>query len=1336
LNRNSFCLNGEWDFMPVYGVKSCLELPNSITYEGEKIRVPSSWRYVTLEGTPYYSSGFGRVDDFQPFNLFEYPEEWSRADTAVYHRTFAVPGDMQEGRVYLRFDGMSQRARVYLNGNFITDWEESYLPLRVDVTGHIRRNGEENDIQVVCTTFEEVQLPSGQPKVLGLIGSWFGNMGRGIWQDVYLESTPSVYIGDVVIQTSVRKQSIAVKTAVENKSGLAGNIDVQVRILEQGTVVKSFESSTLRLDSDGTAVFELQESWENPIYWDIENPFLYGMQIDLRNESGILDSRTLRFGFREIWSEGHTFILNGVRINLRGDSWHFQGAIQQTKQYALNWFAMCKENGLNFIRLHAEPHPEYYLDAADEIGMLLVDETAIYGSAKSMPADHPVYLDMCMKHVERLVKRDRNHPSVITWSLQNEMRWVDGRDTYKLHIPEMLERIHQLDGTRPIIVEGDNRLLPLEETEIESRHYNIDGTIAQWDKKRPLIFGEHGGWWYVSPQNSSAYSGLKTYMSFDGSSEGLAIKEKLYVEYCRKADVSGITSFNFAHYLMHSMPDEDILLTWEQLDTPGCKPKVIRKHSLTLNNGLLENYPSYRPGVAMEVLRESYKPVTIISSEYNSSFYDHQEIAREFDVYNDTMQARHCRVEIGIRADSQGTFFNTEFSFLQQPGEKEHLKIHFGPPSVETITPFTLEAVLFHDGKEMHRLVKNYKLYPAHLMNRPLDSGSTRIAYWGGEKSWSRIQCLLPSCVRVGNIETLLQDGYDLLVIGSYLDENPVKYQALLEQFAAEGGVVVQLEQFKFSPGDLTLTKQAFFSTHIGDPDHEILQGFDDRDFIFWKPGTREENPESFIYQSFVKPVRGDVKMLLECSAGDFGDGGDLWTALVEYKYKKGTLLLNQLEIDENYETVPQACLLLRNILKYGLKLESVKALKIGLLTESRSKIHEFLDRAGLQYELLEKDSNFRPYGILVVDPEQLDKESAIRISRFADNGGQVLLLPIVPEKLEFLENLLNSKVRLENKPVYQLHAPKGNSVLSGISIVDLFRYEKVTCSPRMVRNEILCAYSMEVEDSASLLQSVEGTPWFDYYVREKDNEYSKIALADSNRKSKREGKSYLVEKKLGTGRVLLSQLSLNPQNEKDVRFYTRLLSNMGASLWHDAFAYERWERDYAVDYLMTLPHEEYKNYKEAETYYTDPDFSLNNLGEGLYGWMKKVEKSPEDGFIQVRDSRHRKIFMSCFADRLENPCSKLTAAEDKACILQLDINCSFKLWINGRLAMEHVKSGTHTERIIIEHITLLKGLNRLILVGRDCEEDIRVRPVFCNLDGSFMDELKYQLTIDEVDPK
>ena len=87
--------------------------------------------------------------------------------------------------------------------------------------------------------------------------------------------------------------------------------------------------------------------------WDTENPHLYDMKIKLYEDGNAIGEMQIRFGFRECWSEGQNFILNGTRVNLRGDSWHFQGAVQMTKEYALNWCRLCKERGVNSIRYHA-----------------------------------------------------------------------------------------------------------------------------------------------------------------------------------------------------------------------------------------------------------------------------------------------------------------------------------------------------------------------------------------------------------------------------------------------------------------------------------------------------------------------------------------------------------------------------------------------------------------------------------------------------------------------------------------------------------------------------------------------------------------------------------------------------------------------------------------------------------------------------------------------------------------------------------------------------------------------------------------------------------------------
>ena len=1336
MKKERICLNGEWDFMPVYGVKACLDLPQEIHYEEEKIRVPSSWRYVVPEGMPFCEEGFGIVDDFEPFNLFEYPREWSTAETGVYRRKFSVTGRTSGERISLQFDGIMQQSRIYLNGHILAEWDEAYLPLTVDITKYLTEEGIENELLVVCTTFEGAQLASGKIKSLGLIGSWFGYLGRGIWQDVYLVRTEATIIADAFIKTSVRNQHIEVELEVIHLQDLAENVEFLIDVLDERGSVLFFKPQTVVMDPNSKSIVKFGEQWTNPKLWSFETPFLYNMQIVLRANNKEIDRKIIVFGFREIWTQQGQFILNGIRINLRGDSWHFQGAIQQTKEYAINWFKMCKEKGLNFVRLHAEPHPEYYLEAADEVGILIVDETAIYGSGKSMDASHPVYIERCMKHVERLVKRDRNHPSIIMWSLQNEMRWVDGRDTFKTHIPGMMKAIKRLDESRPVIVEGDNRLISKQDTEIESYHYNIDGTIAQWDKARPLVYGEHGGWWYICPQNFSAYSGLDAYLSWENSSRGAALKEKLYVEVSRRNEVSGITSFNFAHYLMKSMPNEDITLDWGDLTTPGCKPKVISKHSLTLNNGYLKDYPNYLQNIAMDILQEAYKAVTMIPVEYNASFFDDHAITRSFDVYNDTMKSVKAKVEISLNTLEGQEVYKRVFEFLQGPGEKKTIEITFSPPQNIGKTILLLEAVLYHDEMEMMKLEKCYSIYSASLKTKALEGGLKKMAFWGNDADYDTLTNLLPTCKRLTNILKMDQEDFDLVIIGSHVNSTAEAFKPSLERYVKKGGCLIVLEQTKFTIGDLTLFRKNFFSAQMNDASHKILAGLKEEDFCFWKPNVHEEYPEAIIESCYNKPESGDVEFILEASAGDFGDGGSLWSPLFSYRYGKGTMIFNQMELMTHFQEVPQACMLLRNILQYGEELESCVQVETVVLADLGASNRAFLEKTGLCFDVLEKEEPLEKFKNLIIDTNAFNAEMLERISDFASQGGCVLVLPVVEGNTDYLEQLLKCKVAIEKAPVYQLKKNQLHQITSGMSIVDLFRFEKVNFSPRQVENVVICDNAIEIEGAQNLLESNHGTPWYDFYVREILAEFVRVASVDINRIHKKADQAYLIQKQIGQGRIIFSQISTDLSNEKNVRIYSRLLSNVGAWLQKDFFSYIKGDRDYAMPYLMTINHEEQKNYHVAEAYFSDVNYSLNNLGEGVYGWMKKVEKEKLEGYIHIPDSKGVTYFTTSFVSFERDKSIDVPQSNTLSCQLEVATNASIKIWVNGVLMKDYCSTQQGEETIIIKYVVLLKGLNRFVLIGKCDHEDIKIRPVFKGNDGSYLDSLKYTLTMDKVDPK
>ncbi|MCA0753545.1 glycoside hydrolase family 2 [Paenibacillus sp. N4] len=1329
--RTAFCLNGEWDFMPLYGHGPGFGLPAELVYEECKITVPSSWR-----GSYERPSGkiFGEITEhgYSPYEIYGYPKEWARADAGVLHRVFRLPDSMtgQETRIFLRLDGIMQKAAVYLNRRLLALWEDGYLPFLADITKWVKA-GAEHDLHVVCGSFDKVALPSGQQKITGLAGSWFGSVARGIWQDVYLESRPDISLSDVAIRTSVRENRLEVDASVSHPftklDGTPFRLELTVR--EDG---RQHASPILRAEA-GADEWVLQEftsfaafrlDWADAKRWDPDRPFLYVLELLLMDGDLIIDRVEERFGFREIWTEGPRFILNGIPVNLRGDSWHFQGGLQQTKEYVRNWYRMCKEAGVNCVRLHAEPHPAYYLDIADEEGMLIVDETAIYGSGKSMLADHPDFIANCKAHVRRLVERDRNHPSVIMWSLQNEMRWVDGRDGYKQHIPSMIDSIRELDPTRPVIAEGDNRLLPKHLTEVESRHYNIDGTIAQWDRKVPLVFGEHGGWWYICPQNSSMYTGLAAYRSTDESVKGLAEKERLFVEYARRQGVTGISAFNFAHYFMRAMPDQDIPLQAAEPDTAFPKPKVIPRYSLTLNNGLLpEEYPAYRKNPAFDRMAASFKPATMIPAEYNGSFFNDNPVVRSFDVYNDTLHTRRIRIECKVR--QEGRLIHEEhLEFEQEPAGRKTVTFTWISEPVEAVSSLHFHADMLHDNKPVHELDLSYKLYPSRYKTDPAAVGRP-VAYVGGERDFRIIGTLVPECRHVSAEQIGLLSPDHLLVAGSKLEEADGQLEQALKRFVASGGRVLLLEQLHLSLGKLAISRQDFIRAHAGSYDHPVLLGLDNEDLMLWHEEVREEGPLPIIRAAFEKPVKGNFTMILECGSGDFGDGGDLWSPLLEYRSGKGLFIASQLELMDNFHQVPQACILLRNLLAYAGNTKTV-SVNTGAIVQPGGKAEAFLRTLALRFDMLLEPSGqtLDAYGLIAAQPHLLSEpEAAAAIREYAQGGGKVVILPAEPGQENILSHLLKRDVAIREHETYHLEAEYSMPEVQGLSPVDLFGFDKVFLSPREAVNRPLALYSLEAAGTAALCTGVEGTAWKDYFLGQHTDEYSRVALVELNKEKERPPGTYVLEAESGEGLYVLSQLLLDPDNDKSIRLYTKLLANLGAVFDDGFLSSVKGDGEWAVEKVMAMPCRPYVDYEAMKAYYIDPEFSLNNLGEGLYGWMQKKERSGSGGTFHIGNPGGDRWFLSCFVHLLR-PAGD---SGDEAVNGQLQINasCAYEIYMNGRRVPE-------PER----HIALQAGINRLIAIVHSPGEEIRFGMVFKNTDGTYMRNLQYRLTLDEVEPK
>jgi len=258
--------------------------------------------------------------------------------------------------------------------------------------------------------------------------------------------------------------------------------------------------------------------------------------------------------------------------------------------------------------------------------------------------------------------------------------------------------------------------------------------------------------------------------------------------------------------------------------------------------------------------------------------------------------------------------------------------------------------------------------------------------------------------------------------------------------------------------------------------------------------------------------------------------------------------------------------------------------------------------------------------------------------------------------------------------------------------------------------------------------------PWYDYFVRGFDGEYLKTAIATMAEEAECEPKCYGVVKAIGKGAILLSQIRPLRGNDKIKRVYTRLLSNVGASIHTHLLRTVKEDRDYGIESFMALPYQEHVEYDEMEAYFRDRNYTLNNLGEGVYGWMRQVEK--REGVIAIPESAGKTYFLTVFVEsdinrdptrRVNNELPDSSIVPD----LYVKINASFKLFVDGHCYADCENPQGDDLDLKIDDVVLDKGMNNVLLVCRGRKEDVRLNVCFKSKYGDLMEGLRYHLTLD-----
>jgi beta-galactosidase len=360
----------------------------------------------------------------------DYPE----TSIGWYRRVFNIPAADAGKRVAVEFDGVFRDAMVMFNGHYLGENSSGYVPFRFDVTD-FANFGDEKNVLVV-----RVDATLGE--------GWFYE-GAGIYRHVWLTKTHPLHIRQwgTFVQSEVRGESaiIFISTEVENDSDKETTCRTVSRLVNaDGKLVATAETKPASIPAWGSHTFESKTQVSHPQRWSIEQPNLYSAVTTVASGSEVTDRDETTFGIRTIrFDADKGFFLNDKPVKMKGTCNHQDHAgVGSALPDRLQYYRIgrLKEMASNAYRTsHNPPTPEL-LDACDRLGMLVMDETRMMSS-------NPEGLSQ----LERLIRRDRNHPSIVIWSLGNEER-EQGTARGARIVTTMKARARKLDPTRPVTV--------------------------------------------------------------------------------------------------------------------------------------------------------------------------------------------------------------------------------------------------------------------------------------------------------------------------------------------------------------------------------------------------------------------------------------------------------------------------------------------------------------------------------------------------------------------------------------------------------------------------------------------------------------------------------------------------------------------------------------------------------------------------------------------------------------------------------------------------------------------------------------------------------------------
>ena len=414
-------LNGTWKFKYVagtsYGPGSSDFYAKDYNDSGwDNIRVPLSWEMANY-GKPVYTN-VGYPFSNNPPNANTGMSQYGVTDnnaTGFYRRTINIPATWKDKRVFVHFDGVYSAAVVWVNGKYVGYSQDSNTDAEFDITDFVETG--DNQLSVRVYRWCDGSYLEGQDM-------WHLS---GIHRDVYLVATPKVFVSDHYITSSLSSDatsgSMSVKLTVDNRNIVSATKTLQVTLLDRDG--KKIANGTETYSGKATAEKTITlNNLSNLHPWSAEDPYLYTVIVSQKNENGTEEMAfSTKYGFRNITKSGNLIYINGKRVYFKGvntQDTHPEYGRAIDMETMMKDLTMMKKANVNTVRTSHYPRQPKMYAMMDALGFYVMDEANVECHFNQNLASNSSWQTAVNDRITRMVLRDRNHPSVIFWSLGNE----------------------------------------------------------------------------------------------------------------------------------------------------------------------------------------------------------------------------------------------------------------------------------------------------------------------------------------------------------------------------------------------------------------------------------------------------------------------------------------------------------------------------------------------------------------------------------------------------------------------------------------------------------------------------------------------------------------------------------------------------------------------------------------------------------------------------------------------------------------------------------------------------------------------------------------------------